>query len=1344
MDKILHRNKFSFVCLNKRFYITKSSEVIKVKSNNSNNINKKKTRFKNIYIDFSLNKYININSLNVDKFIKTPIHYQSFRELVDTLKCASNVRLQNIHLVRKILNSLEIYIINYLNNRNLYNEFNGYNEDLLDMNENDDDENAIVPNNIVTILISLYKLKYRNVNFLKLVENYIFINKNKFKISHIHLILYIYAYFNRVNKKFINSLLVIILNNQNILNSDNILNIYTSLFYLNCKNETTLQSLSNYIISNKLNFDINVIIFLLNNLKKLNCANTDLLEYFSHHIILKLDLLSPQGNIEYLDSFFLKRNIQNALNENYDEISKNDDVVKRNNTQSPNNKSSSNLDKLIDGYGSLHNKYIVENKYVDYIYEYYNKKDIEDKNKNKINLLMEVLIHYKYFKEDILKAVYEYLLNNLKKFNNEDIYKILSNLYLFEINNYEYIKLLNKKFLLSMCHYYVPFYNKSNIIIFLFLKMLLEKYNYCNIFIDQILLYKIKEEILTLNKEEFLAFLNNNKNTNVIKYLCDISLIYYDFLSPHTKLKTTFGFNGECDNTHSMGQTSYIVNFDRIKKNNEEQNEVKKNEYILKFGLEKYYNNPNDVNILNKTEINSSKQNSNASYILYEFNERNKLQSYDEKYLLDLFYFYVEIEYYEGIFLFLKSLFNGVKCLKKFNPYIYCNYDNYYSKDEKEKLEEKNEFLKNIDKENNIFKKFNALNIIHIYEHFKTVFLSYDDFISKNKKLISSDYKKSLYYFYLSKCMNSECVNLDDTVSPNDERKSNFYNNSENNNSNNYNYYDTEIKHFKSRNNKYLLTNSKINYISYKNKNEESSYFGGNKIAKNNFKLNEIPTKSVNSDHSYNIEENKFGMNNIDKDYKNNENINRSEILFDSNIFNINNYIYNILNNIFIYTPVNLYALYIHFFDSRNIFLLLENIVFKLNYVTANLLSLVIVKIFQLLNNEASEEKVKKKYIFFLNLFHEYLLGNEINNEKFEYKNVCNDIIDGCYNLNWEDKRLIVDHIYLNCIKKDKETSENIKKHIAYILYKNKKYSKYINNDIILNENFLSYFCEYILKNENTLHTQKKNFIKCFYYTMPNKCLYLILNSLYFGKKNHKYVQCVEVITNIFICRYIQYKYNRNEHSTDIMRKSKQETGNEEKTKKVNDKSNKHDYLGTNNDINDVDIQERNIFPSNFNSDSNNFDFSEYSYDKKNKKDACSNEITNEINDSNEYTNAEQVEDNNDKTKLFMQAYYSIVKIRYFHEIPINKHIFRELCINIDYIDKKKFIKFLFFLYKYNFGEIKYILMLQKKCALYMDLYYAHSSCRILEFLCKKLNISIDANPKSVPTKQTSYDYENK
>lgn len=130
MDKILHKNKLSFVCLNKRFYITKSSEVIKVKSNNSNNINKKKTRFKNIYIDFSLNKYININSLNVDKFIKTPIHYQSFRELVDTLKCASNVRLQNIHLVRKILNSLEIYIINYLNNRDLYNEFNRCNEDL--------------------------------------------------------------------------------------------------------------------------------------------------------------------------------------------------------------------------------------------------------------------------------------------------------------------------------------------------------------------------------------------------------------------------------------------------------------------------------------------------------------------------------------------------------------------------------------------------------------------------------------------------------------------------------------------------------------------------------------------------------------------------------------------------------------------------------------------------------------------------------------------------------------------------------------------------------------------------------------------------------------------------------------------------------------------------------------------------------------------------------------------------------------------------------------------------------------------------------------------------------------
>ncbi|KEG04352.1 conserved Plasmodium protein, unknown function [Plasmodium vinckei vinckei] len=1312
MDKILHRKKFSFVCLNKRFYITKSSEVIKVKSNNSN---KKKTRFKNIYIDFSLNKYININSLNVDKFIKTPIHYQSFRELVDTLKCASNVRLQNIHLVRKILNSLEIYIINYLNSRNLYTEFNGCNEDLLDMNENDDDENVIAPNNIVTILISLYKLKYRNVNFLKLVENYIFINKNKFKISHIHLILYIYAYFNRVNKKFINSLLVIILNNQSILNSDNILNIYTSLFYLNCKNDTTLQSLSNYIISNKLNFDINVIIFLLNNLKKLKCTNADLLEYFRHQIILKLDLLNPQGNIEYVDSFFLKRNIQNALNEKYDEISSNDDVVKRSNTHPKNNKSQQNLDKLIDGYGSLHNKYIVENKYVDYIYEYYNKKDIEDKNKNKINLLMEVLIYYKYFKEDILKAVYEYLLNNLKKFNNEDIYQILSNLYLFEINNYENIKLLNKKFLLSLCHYYVPFYNKSNIIIFLFLKMLLEKYNYCNIFIDQILLYKIKEDILTLNKDEFLSFLNNHKNTNVIKYLCDISLIYYDFFSPHTKLKTTFGLNNECENTHSMGQPSYTLNFDRDLKNNEEENG-----YFLNFGFIKNYKKPNDVNTLNATKIDSREEKSNTSYILYKFNESNKLQSYDEKYLLDLFYFYIEMEYYEGIFLFLKSLFNGVKCLKRFDPYIYCNYDNYYSKGEKEKLEEKNEFLKNIDKENTIFKKFNALNILHIYEYFKSVFLSYDDFISKNERLINSDYKKSLYYFYLCNCMNYECVNLDNTFSPNDERKSNYYNTSGNNN----NYHDAKIKHFKSGSNKYLLTNSKINYISHKNRNEETSYFGGDMIGKNNFKLNEISRKFVDKDNTYDIEESKFEMNNIDNDNKNNEYINSSEILFDGDIFNINNYIYNVLNNIFIYTPVNLYALYIHFFDSRNIFLLLENIIFKLNYVTANLLSLVIVRIFQLLNNEASEEKVKKKYIYFLDFFHEYLLGNEINNEKFEYKKVCNDNIDGCYNLDWKDKRVIVDHIYQNNISKVKETSQNIKKHIAYILYKNKKYSKYINNDIILNENFLSYFRELILKNENTLHTSKKNFIKCFYYTMPNKCLYLILNSLYLDKKNHKYIQCIEVITNIFICRYIQYKYNRNE----------------EKMERENDKSNKYDDLGINNDT-----QERNIFSSNFGPDSNNFDFNEYSsYDKKNQKDVYSNEITNEINDSNEYTNVEQVEDNNDETKLFMQAYYSIVKIRYFHEMPINKHIFRELCINIDYIDKKRFIKFLFFLYKYNFGEIKYILMLQKKCALYMDLYYAHSSCRIIEFLCKKLNISIDENRKSIPTKQTSYDYENK
>ncbi|EUT81107.1 hypothetical protein PFAG_04326 [Plasmodium falciparum Santa Lucia] len=110
--------------------------------------------------------------------------------------------------------------------------------------------------------------------------------------------------------------------------------------------------------------------------------------------------------------------------------------------------------------------------------------------------------------------------------------------------------------------------------------------------------------------------------------------------------------------------------------------------------------------------------------------------------------------------------------------------------------------------------------------------------------------------------------------------------------------------------------------------------------------------------------------------------------------------------------------------------------------------------------------------------------------------------------------------------------------------------------------------------------------------------------------------------------------------------------------------------------------------------------------------------------------------------KRFIEIYYRIIKVRYYHELAINKHIFRELCINNEYLDNHKFLSLLFFIYKYKFDEIKYIFMLQKRCFLYKELYYTHSNYRIISFLCKKLNIHIDDNIRTTPTKQTSYDYE--
>ncbi|CRH02334.1 conserved Plasmodium protein, unknown function [Plasmodium relictum] len=1305
MNKLKNKKTF-FIHLDKRFYINKAEEIVKEK-----NPNTKKNKFKNIYIDFSLNKYININSLNVERFIKTPIHYQKYKELVDTIKCVSNVRLQNIHLIRKIINSLELYIMNYINNINYFYDLKDFDENFYE----DDEDNAITINSVITILISLYKLKYRNEEFLKLLEKFLFINKNKLKISQMHLILYIYSYFNRINKTFINSILIMILNNMNSLNSNNILNIFTSLFYLNCKNEKTLCILTNYIISNNLSFDINIIIYILNNLKKLNYSNTNLIEYFHNQIVLKLDFLNAEKNVQYIDSFFLKKNIQDIIDKEHKEINKysNENMdyknIYRNNNEIKNytiDDDKNTIDNIrsgdysynycnndIESYGSLHNKYIIENNYMDYIYEYYNNKDISDKNKSKINLLMEVLIYYKYYKEDLLNVLYSHLLKNLKKYDKENVYHILSNIYDFEIYNLTYIHSLNKKLLLNMCHYYVPFYNKCNIIIFLFLKLLMQKYNYFNIFVDEILLHKINKDILNLKKNELLCLLNEYKNSNINKYLCDISLIYLDFFKLQ---QVTFCESNE-NNNNNNNNIKRSINID---------NNVSLINGI-KNSSENLFNYKNDKSLCKKKKI-----------YLFEFNEKNKLNSYDVQFLLQLFCFYVETKYYEGIFLFLKSLFIELKNFKNFDPFLFYKINNYRANLEKNNnLEEMKKVI--------IYNKFNALQFLQIYEYFKNSFDSYECFISKQNSLVNCNHKKSMYYFYL---VNMSCINEDySDNSYEKEKKNNSFNLIKMENKNDF--INDEKKCNNRTMNKYLLTSSRINYISYYN-NISNKYKG-------DYKNNEIKNNESNNsiDITYNNKKcfSFLEKNSNQKDFSNYNNIislnNDKSLLFQRSTFEINIYIYNILNNILIYTPVDLLAIYIHYYDSNNFFFLLENIVFKLNYLNTNYLALIVSKIFTLLNKENCN-KTKEKYFLFFDFFYDYLLGEEMHFNKFSYAAKNNEIVKNSYNFDNNEKKMIIDTLYKNCISKYNETKT--KKRIAYILLKNNNDINCVNNDIIFKETFLSTFIHFTIK--------KKFHFTCLFYNMTNESLFLILKSLGIKKKNPKYMHSIDIITNIFIFRYIQYIYS-------------------DKTYNINSlKGNTYSYINNYDDEEKLHIKDINKLSVNLSlslncinkkendehKNINNKNINNYNLENKNKNQNKKEEKynTSEYNNNNTNSGDECKSGISPLMKKFIQIYYTIIKIRYIHEMSINKHIFRELCINIDYIDNKNFLRLLFYIYKYKFLETKYLLMLQKKCFLYKDLYYTHSNYRILDFLCKKLKINIEETIRTTPTKLTSYDYE--
>ncbi|SBT31441.1 hypothetical protein POVWA2_054330 [Plasmodium ovale wallikeri] len=1245
---------FPFRHVNRKWIVTKPDEIVKAKSPTM-----KKKRFKNIYVDFSLNKYININSLNVDRFIKTPIHYQTFKELVDTIKCVSNVRLQNIHLVRKILNSLDVYIMNYLNNLQLFNDLKDYRGGFLQskdntvdvdhadadyyVNEGDDSEHSVTPNSIVTILISLYKLKYRNERFLKVLENYIFVNKEKFKISQMHLILYIYSYFDRVNKPFINSTLVIILNNKNELNADNILNIFTSLFYLDCKNEKTLDLLTSYIISNNLDFDINVIIFLLSNLKKLNYSNPCLLEYFHNQVILKLNFLNPQVNREYMDSFFLKRNIQWVIEEEANQWesdqweSPNGENGKWDRDQSegkhhgvggyrgskgseypgecrerrgPQRKEKMNNEDAGE-YGSLHNKYIVENNYVDYIYEYYNKKDIEDKKKSKITLLMEVLIYYKYFKEDLLKVLYEYLLNNLKKLDKEDMYKILSNIYLFEINKFPYIIFLNTKLLLSMCHYYVPSYKKCSIITFLFLKILLEKYHCFNIFIDEILVHKINTEILSLKEEQFLSLLNQYKNTSIIRYLCDISLIYNDFF----KLKGDASVHGKVEHFDGVANMTDITNI---------CSESRKGNSASEF-----FSTTSGESLRGITHLMGREK----KMKVYEFNPMNRLHTYNGQFLLQFFHFYVKREYYQGVFLFLKSLFIGVKNLKNFDPYVYYVFTNYYPKEE---IKNREKILKCVENEN-MFKKLNALYIIHIYEHFKSLFESYEDFFCKKNRLINFNHDLCLYHFYLNNYVSNGKDGADIFLPIDGERKTNVGS--------------SEDKHLVKSVSKYLFTSSKINYVSCQNRGNVTNFKGQNntsdsvhsvKIDRNINRVN----RTICKDEEIGIVE-RNAIHTTDESYTYGKRV--SLTTFEGNTFEIDNYIYNILNNIFMYTPVNLFVLYIHYFNSNNIFFLLKNIIFKLNYLNVNYISIVMAKIYHLANRENCDEILKRRYIIFLDFFHDYLLGDEINCEKFSYQGKQKKNVNSYYNLNSKEKRLIINNIHLNCITKNNETVKH-------------KYSETVTNAPSTKRGEDS---SNILTpcNDNNLHIldNKRGSLDCI----------LSLNStnaggtLYFAQAHDN-----QLIPREFLNKGDSTVQNRIEEEAT--------SGSED----VEDVSNadgmvKEEECGDASLLDDTPA--RGSTRSKGNSDSGN----------------------------------------EDAIKTFTQIYILALRVRYFHKMPVNKHIFRELCINNKYIDNRKFLNFLFFLYKYKFDEM-----------------------RIIEFLCKKLKIGLEENSRTIPTKQTSYDYQ--
>ncbi|ANQ10103.1 Uncharacterized protein PCOAH_00038080 [Plasmodium coatneyi] len=1333
MDKGI-KGTLLFAHLNRRTYISKVEEITKTKS-----CTVKKNKLKNIYVDFSLNKYININSLNVSKFIKTPIHYQTFRELVDTIKNVSNVRLQNIHLVRKIVNSMGVYVTNYLNSLSQLNHLSSLNpsngganleDNFYDMDNCDEDENAITPSSIITVLVSLYKLKYRNEKFLQLLERLIFVKKDKFKFAQLNLTLYIYAYFNRVNKTFINCLLMNILENEKMLNAENILSIFTSLFYLNCKNEKTLDRLVNYIISNNLHFDINVIIFLLNNLKKMNYSNKFLMEYFHDQIIFKLGFLPPGGaekGNKIVDRFFLKRKIQHIIDEeNLQQrgypfgVSTGGDAQQGNLHHMTHVKDEKrgeitsnyyppifdmdpryNLceEHINSTYGSVHNKYIVENNYVDYIYEYYNEKDLEEGSKSKLDILMEVLIYNKHFKEDLLTVLYEYLLNNLKSFmsqNDSDMCRILSNMYFFQINNFPNVLLLNKKILLSMCHHYVPFYKRTNIMIFLYIKLLLEKHNYFDMFIDTILQKKIQTDLLSLEGKQFLNLLNECKNYSVSKYLCDISLVYFDFFT------VKYSPDGLKEVTNTLDKCE---------------------------GGNHHESFPPRV-------INPHRDEKKKKFITLQFNEKNKLRSYDGQFLLHLFYFYIQMKYYEGIFLFIKSLFSGVKDFSKFDPYVYYKVNNHSADfDMRYDVQE----VQRAD----VYVRLNAMQIIHLYEYFKSAFASNEDFITQQGNVINANHEKALYHhFYAFNGDNSADGNVGDITPPTSLQTEQCKQ-----------PLRCESKTQAGPVSKYLSTEWIVNYISGNNVNVTS------KLESNRTSGN-VLDGGIPLEKKYNSKLPKNGELKNEHVKKNGNIVKGATIHIEGSTFHVDSHVYNVLSNIFLYTPVDLFALHIHHFNSKNIFFLLQNIIFKLNWVNIQYLSLVVAKIFTRMSEETCRE-TKKEYMVYLDFFHDYLLGDEGTSQKFSYQSKRTRGTQKVSYLNGEDKRLLISRIHQNCITTWKD-QDKVKKRIAYILCKNKSYSRYVNNDILFDEKFLSLLVQIVLK-------KKTIFSSCSYYDMMNDSLLLILKSLRTRKKNPKYMQSVEIITNIFLFRYIQYKYREEANEDNLSKRCASEKVPFLDPQVVDVQGGERGLclnldLDVNSDAKLDSHLDCNLFqrwahgeetPAQQNEQCRRRTHNN-SLQREEKSDPCVS-ITNAPGDDSQkgasnspssvdegnLNGENQMTKRKDALRRYIRIYYTIVKVRYFHEMSINKHIFRELCVNREYIDNGIFLNLLFYIYKYKFDEMRYILLLQKKCALYKDLYYTHSNCRIVEFLCKKLKINLDDSVRTVPTKQTSYDYEN-